>query len=150
LEVAELEIKLITEKDFDEWLKLRYDLWSYHTSEELVDEMREIFKEIDVKPVFFAVENNTVYGFIELSVHDEAPGCFTTKIGFIEGWYVKPEYRKLGVGKALVEVGERWAKNIGCKEMASDTTERYPISRIAHIALGYEEVLPLHYRKLLK
>lgn len=143
-----LKIRLIEKKDFEEWLKLRYDLWPYHTLVELEEEMKEIFEEIDVKPVFFAEDDEIVHGFIELSIHDSAPGCLTNRIGFIEGWYVKPEFRKLGIGKKLVEMGEQWALSQGCKEMASDTTERYPDSPIAHVALGYEEVnKPLHYKK---
>ncbi|WP_192929745.1 GNAT family N-acetyltransferase [Alkaliphilus serpentinus] len=141
-------IRLIEKKDFGEWLKLRYDLWPYHTLSELEDEMKEIFEEIDIKPVFFAEDKGIIYGFIELSIRDSAPGCLTNIIGFIEGWYVKPEFRKLGKGKMLVEMGEQWAISKGCKEMASDTTERYPDSPVAHVALGYEEVsLPLHYKK---
>lgn len=145
-----MEVRLIEKKDFPEWLKLRYDLWPYHTLENLEKEMKDIYAELDIKPVFFAEENGIVYGFIELSIHDSAPGCLTNKIGFIEGWYVKPEFRKLGIGKKLVEMGEQWAKSKGCTEMASDTNERYPDSPIAHISLGFEEVnVPLHYKKVL-
>lgn len=35
--------------------------------------------------------------------------------------YIKPDYRKWGVGKKLVETGEIWGKTMGCKAYASDT-----------------------------
>jgi aminoglycoside 6'-N-acetyltransferase I len=114
------------------------------------EEMKKIYSKIELTPVFIAEDNECVYGFIELSIHETAPGCLTQNIGFIEGWFVKPDYRRLGIGKMLVKAGEKWAISIGCKEMASDTTTMYPISPIAHIAMGYEEVnVPLHYRKSL-
>jgi len=76
--------------------------------------------------------------------------CRTNNVGFIEGWYVKPEYRQKGIGKLLVRKAESWAISKGCREMDSDTNERYPISPIAHKALGYKEVdTPLNYKKSL-
>lgn len=32
-------------------------------------------------------------------------------------WWVEPEYRRSGVGKAMLEAGEAWAKEIGCSGM---------------------------------
>ena len=144
-------IRTIKNTDFKEWLELRYELWPYHTKEELEVEMKDIYNNIKLNQVFFAVtDDDKVSGFIELSIHQEAPGCTTSKIGFIEGWYVRPQYRRKGVGRLLVEAGEEWAKSVGCLEMASDTTEDYEISPIAHLALGYEEVdIPMFYRKKL-
>jgi aminoglycoside 6'-N-acetyltransferase I len=141
----------VEEKDFQKWLEMRYDLWSYHTLEELEEEMKGIYDNIELNPVYVAEDNSgNKLGFIELSIHKKAPGCTTTNIGFIEGWYVKPQYRHTGVGRMLVEQGEQWAINIGCQEMASDTNSRYPISSIAHKALGYEEVdIPLNFRKII-
>jgi len=144
-------IRKVTEKDFDSWLKMRYDLWPYHTMEELETEMRKIYKFFDVDNIaYVAEEGNIIVGLIELSIHETAPGCTTKNVGFIEGWYVKEDMRQKGIGKLLVKQGEIWAKAAACMEMASDTNERYPISPIAHKALGYQEVnIPLHYRKSL-
>jgi len=78
-------------------------------------------------------------GLIELSIRTSVPGCRTNHIGYIEGWYVDAEWRRRGVGRALVEHGEDWARDQGCLEMASDTTPFYPLSPGAHAALGYQE-----------
>ncbi|HEU5088623.1 MAG TPA: GNAT family N-acetyltransferase, partial [Roseiflexaceae bacterium] len=61
-------------------------------------------------------------------------------IGYLEGWYVDPDYRGQSVGRTLVEQAEAWARAQGCLEMASDTTPSYPLSPAAHAALGYHEV----------
>ena len=54
----------------------------------------------------------------------------------------------MGVGRALVERIEAWARAAGCREMASDTNPSYPISPAAHEALGYAEV-ERYFRKEL-
>lgn len=61
-----------------------------------------------------------------------------------------PDMRRLGVGKELVRRAETWARSQGCLEMASDTTQLYPESPMAHRALGYEEVKhSIHFKKSL-
>src|SRR5262245_38398644 len=37
-------------------------------------------------------------GFVELSRRLYAEGCATSPVGFLEGWYVVPEYRRRGIG----------------------------------------------------
>jgi aminoglycoside 6'-N-acetyltransferase I len=61
---------------------------------------------------------------------------------------VDGDVRGQGVGRALVERAEAWARAAGCREMASDTTPFYPISPAAHAALGYAEV-ERYFRKVL-
>ena len=74
----------------------------------------------------------------------------TNQIGYLEAWYVDPEWRQKGVGRALVEAAEEWARAQGCTEMASDTMEDYPLSPAAHAQLGYEEVArDIYFRKEL-
>lgn len=150
-EGEDMIIRELIIKDFNEWAKLRHDLWPYHTLEYLKTEMKDIYNRFKLDYMFYVAEDNgSLVGFIELSIHETALGCKTKNVGFIEGWYVKSEYRQRGIGKLLVAKGEAWAIDNECKEMASDTTERYPISPIAHKSLGYEEVdTPLNYRKSL-
>jgi aminoglycoside 6'-N-acetyltransferase I len=79
-------------------------------------------------------------GLAEVSVRSSAPGCRTERIGYLEGWYVDADWRGRGVRRALAQAAEAWARAQGCVEMASDTTPSYPISPLAHAALGYQEV----------
>jgi aminoglycoside 6'-N-acetyltransferase I len=85
-------------------------------------------------------------GLVEVAIHRSAPGCATERIGYLEAWYVDLDARGQGVGRALVRRAEAWARGQGCREMASDTTPDYPVSPIAHAALGYQEV-ERHFRK---
>jgi len=88
-------------------------------------------------------------GLVEVSIHATAPGCTTDRIGYLEAWYVDPDWRGQGVGRELVLVAEAWAQSAGCREMASDTTPSYPVSPVAHAALGYQEVERFFRKDLL-
>jgi aminoglycoside 6'-N-acetyltransferase I len=144
-----MQIRKATVEDKTVWLSLRKQLWPRADSDRLRDEADRIM--VDSNWAIFLAENEgEAVGFIECSIRDKAPGCETDRIGYIEGWYVVPEFRRKGIGRSLVEQGEKWAKEKGCKEMASDTTSNFPVSPAAHNALGYEEVKrKFFYRKSL-
>ncbi len=48
--------------------------------------------------------------------------------------------RRRGVGRALCEAFEAWARDRGCRELASDTWPENAASIAAHRRLGFEEV----------
>ncbi len=92
-----------------------------------------------------------ILGFIEAGLRSHADGCNPAcPVGFIEGWYVAPEYRRRKVGTTLIAAAEAWIRDQGCREMASDTWLDALGSQRAHEALGFEIVdRCVHYRKLL-
>jgi aminoglycoside 6'-N-acetyltransferase I len=91
--------------------------------------------------LFVAEADGTVVGFIEVGLRSHADGCDTHQaVGFIEGWYVESSHRRGGVGRALMQAAEEWARAQGCHEMASDTWIDHDSSQRAHEALGFEVV----------
>jgi aminoglycoside 6'-N-acetyltransferase I len=130
---------------------LRSALWPDYTLAELEQEASRFLTHLNTTPVFVAERpDGRLAGMIEVALHESAPGCTTSPVGYIEGWYVDEDVRMHGVGKQLVETAEMWAREQGCKEMASDTTFEYPLSPAAHAHLGYEEAnAPLRYRRSL-
>ncbi len=82
-------------------------------------------------------------GFVELSIRPYAEGCDTDSVAYLEGWYVVPEARCRGVGRALVQAAEQWARGEGCSEFASDALVDNEISAAAHRALGFTEVVEI-------
>jgi aminoglycoside 6'-N-acetyltransferase I len=44
------------------------------------------------------------------------------------------------VGRALIAAAERWGRQEGCTEFASDAEPDNEVSRRAHSAVGFEEV----------
>jgi len=102
--------------------------------------------------VFVAVRpEGGLGGFLEASLRTYAEGCDSSPVGYIEGWYVDPDLRRQGVGRALLRAAEAWARAQGCQEMASDCRLDNEASWRAHLALGYEEAERLiHFRKRLE
>lgn len=102
--------------------------------------------------VFVAEADGGVIGFIEVGLRSHADGCDTRRpVGFIEGWYVEPEHRGKGVGRALMREAEHWARSQGCVELASDTWIDHESSQRAHEALGFEVVdRCVHFKKALR
>lgn len=81
-----------------------------------------------------------VLGFAELSIRNVVESCETDRVAYLEGWYVEPDVRRRGVGRALVRAAEDWGRAQGCTEFASDTEIENAASAAAHAALGFEEV----------
>jgi aminoglycoside 6'-N-acetyltransferase I len=147
-----ITIRPVQNKDQDEWLRLRYALWPgpKHTLDELRKELGEMQTD-PLQPVFVAQKpDGGLCGMVEVSIRKGAVGCSTDQIGYIEGWYVDPEFRSQGIGGRLIQAAENWARSQGCVEMASDTTSDYPLSPIAHKYLGYKDVKrTIHFTKKL-
>ena len=146
----EVQIRPARRSDMANWLRLRRALWPGHDEDDWTREMLSMLARRHRRAVFVAVAQHSVVGFLEASLRDYADGCATSPVGYIEGWYVEPQYRRTGVGRALVAAAERWAMQKGCTEMASDALLENSLSHQAHRALGYEEVeRAVRFRKSL-
>ena len=74
-----------------------------------------------------------------MSEHDRVDGSLEDHVAYLEGWYVAPEWQGLGVGRALVEAAEAWARGRGLRELASDAVLSNHEGIAAHRALGFQE-----------
>ena len=74
----------------------------------------------------------TLRGCIEVSLRDDAEGCQTSPVAYIEGWYVDENIRRRTLGTRLVQAAEAWARRHGLQEMASDTQIENAVSIQAH------------------
>ena len=80
-------------------------------------------------------------GFLEVHLRDYAEGAESSSpVGYLEGLYVDSEYRRQGIGGALVRAGEQWAWSQGCTEIASDAQIDNAVSIELHRRMGYAEV----------
>ncbi len=146
---SEIRIRLAEPADADQWLALRVALWPEGDEASHTADITRFFADPERGPgampevVLVAVEAGpapALVGFAEVSRRGYAEGCETSPVGFLEGWYVVPERRREGVGRALEAAAEAWARNVGCSEFASDTLAENAVSAAAHRALGFEEV----------
>jgi aminoglycoside 6'-N-acetyltransferase I len=91
-----------------------------------------------------------VIGFLEGRLRSHADGCQTSPVGYVEGWFVAEDRRRRGVGRALFECFESWARERGCRELASDTWLHNVGSQRVHERLGFRKVdRVVTYRKPL-
>lgn len=133
-------IQKIKKEDFDAWLKMGLLLWPKHSTDELKKEFQDILKS-KIEETFICKEDKCNYaGFINISLRYEyVPGAKSSPVGYVEGIFVKEQYRKKGIAKKLIDAGEEWAKSKHCKEMGSDVELHNKLSQVFHKKLGFKE-----------
>jgi aminoglycoside 6'-N-acetyltransferase I len=135
-----VRIREIIESDRADWVRLREALWPGSLSDHDA-ETRKYFEEPPKAPIVFVAEaDGRLVGFLELDYRKYAPGCRSSPVPFVEGWYVEPGLQRRGIGRALIEAAEARARAAGHHEIASDAEIENAGSIAAHVALGYEEV----------
>lgn len=148
-----VHVRSATPADAPAWLRMREALWPEDGTGSHAAEIEQFFAGTLRMPleVLVAVdETSGVVGFAELSIRNYAEDCVTDRVAYLEGWYVAPEWRRRGVGKALVEAAEAWARSQGCTEFGSDALLENETSAAAHLALGFEETVQIRcFRKEL-
>lgn len=82
-------------------------------------------------------------GFVSFSIRPWAEGCESAPVPYIEGWWVDPDLRGTGLGRALVSAVERWCLDHDYRELGSDVELDNDVSLRAHAALGFEPTLRL-------
>ena len=61
-----------------------------------------------------AEEDGRAVGFAQCQLrHDYVEGCETSPVGYLEGVFVREEYRRRGIATELVRAGEAWARSLG-------------------------------------
>lgn len=148
---AEYAIRPLREDDLGEWFRLRSLLWDETPEDDHQEEMMDIIEHSDTQFVSVAdLGNGHLAGFLEASIRPFVDDCSSENVGYLEGWYVEPAFRRRGIGRELVAAAEKWARVQGCSEMASDAELGNGVSVAAHGNLGYEETSRLvHFRKNL-
>jgi aminoglycoside 6'-N-acetyltransferase I len=147
----EFSVRPLAESDLPEWLRLRRALWDELNEDDHKDEMLDIIENSDSQFVAVAdVGGGRLAGFLEASIRSHVEDCDTENVGYLEGWFVDEAFRRRGIGSSMVESAERWARQRGCTEMASDAEVNNDVSQQAHSSLGYSETSRLvHLRKEL-
>ena len=138
--LTRVTIREIVESDRDAWAGLRAALWPGSLSEHEA-ETRQYFQQAVRLPVVFVAEaDGGLVGFLELDYRKYAPGCSSSPVPFIEGWFVEPAFQGRGIGRALIQAAEAHARAEGYEEIASDAEAENGDGIAAHRALGYEEI----------
>ena len=146
-------IRLAHTSDCSHLSRMRAALWPESSAEEHARELQPILDGTPSFPFplvnFVAETSGQLVGFLEVDLRSHADGCDPSHaVGFIEGWYVDPDWRGQGIGRKLLAAAEDWARAQGCLEMASDTWIANELSQRIHEAAGFTVVdRCVHYRK---
>ena len=123
-------------------------MWDATSDEDHKSEMLDIIDHPESELILVAADDDgRLVGFLEASIRPYVEDCATDNVGYLEGWYVEPDSRRLGIGAELVRRAESWARQKGCTEMASDAEIGNDTSLEAHLRLGYVETSRLVHLK---
>ncbi|MEY8413279.1 aminoglycoside 6'-N-acetyltransferase [Lachnospiraceae bacterium 62-26] len=126
-------------EDLETLADLAVLLWDGHTVDELIDEFADIISE-GKSQFFLKYENDIPVGFVHCQLrYDYVEGTKTTPVGYLEGIFVREDYRKQGYAKELLMECEAWAKENGCQEFASDCEIDNTNSFHFHKAMDFTE-----------
>lgn len=123
------------------WLDMRLELWPDATGDDHRGYMAISLAQPEryVQLVIYD-EQRQPLGFIEGSIRsDYVNGTESSPVGFVEGVYVVPRWRRLGIARQLFDAVADWARARGCRELASDALIDNDVSQRAHLALGFRE-----------
>jgi len=128
--------------DRDAWVSMQLALWPDASPAEQIASIGKYFCGINtfITLAFIAEYNSRPVGFLELNLRPYAEGAESSPVPHIEAWYVAPDSRRQGVGLALMQAAEDWARANGYCELTSDTNDDHPLSPAAHRKSGFYEV----------
>ncbi len=134
-------IQRLSESYLEAFARLTLELWpdcyfdaEYENAKQLLQSPKDA--------IFIAHnERGVLIAFAIWSLRDDyVEGTNSSPVGYLEGIYVNPAYRKSGIARQLVNAGAAWCKTKGCIEMASDAELGNLTSHAFHQSLGFEEV----------
>ena len=120
-------------------------MWDSHSVEELKGEFEQEIENKDCVMYIYCIDNIPI-GFAQCGLrHDYVEGTDTSPVGYLEGIFVEEEYRKRGIAKEMLDACQRWAKEQGCTEFASDCeidnigSFHFQGSLKFHLKMGFSE-----------
>jgi aminoglycoside 6'-N-acetyltransferase I len=136
-----MKIERATSATMGSWLALREALWPHSSKLELSREAHALLDKQPAAASFLGYDHAGIpVAFAEVTLRrDNVNGCLTSPVAFLEGIYVRPDWRRRGAARLLCAAVETWAKEQGCSELASDTEIGNEDSQRMHEALGFKE-----------
>lgn len=126
-------------KDSEILASLAIQMWTEHDIEDMAEEFRKLLMNEEAV-CFIKFEDDKPVGFAQCQLrHDYVEGTESSPVGYLEGIFVAKENRKHGYAAELLTECEKWAKEMGCIEFASDCELVNEDSLKFHMALGFEE-----------
>jgi len=133
------EVRRLGRSDQHAWARLRLALWPDGTSAEFLADIDKMLADADRQPAFGIFEDNHMLGFAEAAEREWGNGCLTAPVAWIEGIYIDPSHRHLGLASQLIDAIIVWAKARGLTELGSDVAVDNAASLHSHERWGFVE-----------
>ena len=145
-----LRLAAATRRDLGTWRAMRADLYSGVDDAFNEFEMDLILSSKDRVCLLVRAPNDDAVGFIEVSLRNVVDGVLGGPVGYIEGIYLVPSWRGLGLGPAMIEAVAEWFRSEGCRDMATDAEIENDDAQQFWSGLGFEETWRIvQYRRPL-
>ena len=136
-----LTILPVTEDSLEDWFLLCTQLWPRENPINLHQSLKRVLKNPQQQGFIIRTDKKDPIGFMNLSLrYDHVPGATESPVAYIEGIFISQQYRQAGLGNHLITLAEKWGKEKGCKEIASDTLLNNTNSQDFHKKAGFNEV----------
>ncbi len=134
-----MNFSVVTESDLPDWLEMALALWSYESAEDMESLFHTLFSSENDQMLICKTDEGIGVGFANISLRkDYVEGSNSSPVGYIEGIYVKPEFRKQSIARKFIELAEEWSRERGCTEIGSDTEVENIESQNFHRNIGFE------------
>ncbi len=149
-EQGALRLSEATKRDLDVWRAMREDLYEGVDDAFNEFEMALIVGSPDRACLLVRAPNDEAVGFIEVSLRNVVDGCLGGPVGYIEGIYLIPSWRGLGLGPGMIDAAAEWFRVQGCRDMATDAELENEDAQQFWNELGFEETWRIvQYRRSL-
>lgn len=147
-----ITFKEFEKTDFASLLEMSLKLWIDFDESKLEELLRQTTESQKTKILIAKNLTKKDVGFSIFSIRtDYVEGADKSPTGYLEGIFVEPEYRKIGIAKEFIQHGEQWCKENGCTQLGSDTWLTDNESREFHKKIGFwEEEEVVHFLKNIK
>lgn len=146
----EFRIRNMETADRAAWAAMRAALWPDEDRTGLAEDTDEILGSDDSWGFMAEARDGTPVGFAEIAIRKYADGCETSPVPFLEGIWVREEFRRQGIGAALIRYVEDFLVARGYRELGSDALIDNTISHASHRGWGFAETeRVVYFRKPL-
>lgn len=134
-----MEIRRATNRDIPAIAGMAKMLFDEPDDNMLQQEFQQFLRN-EKDAVFVATISDAYAGFLHMSLrHEYVEGAIHFPVGYMEGIFVEPKFRRQHIAQALAEAGKAWSLKKGCHEMASDAELTNSDSQAFHQKIGFQE-----------
>ncbi|MDH4213000.1 MAG: GNAT family N-acetyltransferase [Candidatus Thorarchaeota archaeon] len=149
-----IEFRRVSKSDVDAIVDLWMDSSTYHKEldsrlavrPDAAKHVRAFFSKLITDEInYFAVAsvNNTIIGYICVLIQERPPTHFEKTSGFIDGLYVRPDYRRQGVGSELYQMALKWLKEHHIESIRLTVSSKNSIGQAFWNRQGFSELMYL-------